>query len=210
MSVPPDQIPKGYFHQWTGIPFKVYIYGNGNTYQEINKRLESVKNDEIVQLRLQQSLNTQCQELMAAQLVLLSSQKQNEDDVAQMKMLVKEADETLKKVEFNSPFSTEPRIPSGTDLLKKMVGRIPYIGNVYTGYQIYDYNQQHNEATRVLDIEKDALSDIQGFGKNVTMELNKNQEVSKKVSVELDAHLKILKGLQNTQASLKSSLEKIE
>ena len=75
MSVPSDQMPKGYFHQWTGVPFMVTIRGNRKAYQEISKQIESAKNDETQQLRLQQPLEIQHKELIETELVSKTKQR---------------------------------------------------------------------------------------------------------------------------------------
>lgn len=209
MSVPPDQMQKGYFHQWTGVPFWTTLSGNRSAYLEINNQIESVKKNEVQQLRLQHPLENQHKELIETELVLRNGLKQNLDDVAQMKMLEKEAQETLKKVEFNSPFSTEPRIPTPTDLLKKGVGLIPWIGTAYTGYQVVDYKLKHDEATRVLETEKEAVSDIQKFGESIQEEFDKNRDLCIKVREKLEAQRKIVNGLQILQNELKEKQEKL-
>ncbi|WP_347986001.1 hypothetical protein [Methylomonas sp. AM2-LC] len=209
MSVSEEEMKKGFFHQYASVPFWTYISGNATEYKGLNQQLESVKKNESEQLRLQSSLEQQQNQLVSQQLLLQNSLKQNNDDVAHMQMLVKEAENNLKDVEFNSPFSMKPRIPTPVDLVKKGIGLIPYFGPIFTGYQVYNYNLQRKEATNLLNIEKQALTDINEFGSNTKTSLNTTLENFSLLQKKLEANGKILKGLQQSQVDLKTKITKL-
>lgn len=185
MSVPPDQMQKGYFHQLTGAPFFTTLRGNATEYKALNQQLESAKKNEIEQLRLQSSIQNQHNELLTQQIVILDSLKQNNNDVAHMQMLVKQAEVNLKTVEFNSPLSLQPRIPTPTGLLQKFVGFVPVVGDVFSAYQLVNYKLQHNEAKYNLDIEKQALTDVSDFGKSTQQSFNTNTDNLLKVEKQI-------------------------
>jgi hypothetical protein len=203
MSTSPDQIPKqGWFHYMFGTPLLPFIRGNSGAYHKLNQELTQIEKNRTEQLRLLPELEAQRQELSQAEIILKASLAQNKDDIAVAQQLKRQAEQHLNDVEFNSPLSTQPRVPTPGRLLDIAIGRIPYVGTIYTGYQLEMYRRDRKEAIRIRDIETDAVRDIEEFGLGVQERLTQNLDASRKAAQELEAQRKLIEGLALLQQAI--------
>lgn len=209
MSVPPDEASKGLFHRVTGVPFGTMLRGNAGAYRHLENEMTLAAQRRTQQLRLQQDLDTQYQEIAEAQQVVMGQLERNHDDVAQAQLLQREAAQRLDQVDFDGPLSMRPRIPSAVDLLKKAVGLVPYVGTAYTAYQLADYGVQRVDAMQTLEIETQAVRDIQDHGEQLRSQLQQNRGEAERVRQQLEIQRNIVRGLQDAEKKNRQDLSQL-
>lgn len=203
----PDE--KGFFHRATGVPFWPTITGNRSTYQSLDRQLELAENKKKQQMKIQRNLARQKQELALQKSVLEDEIIQSKEDISTAEIQRRNATEALEKVEFDGPFSMQPRTPGPKDLARKVLSFVPYVGTAATAYQVKTYYDDKAEAESNLEIENQAVLDIQEFSARKQDDLKQKNRVLNQVKQDLDAQIIIVNGLQTTTKNLQTQRDEL-